>query len=390
MEEVVMQEKVERAFKEGDIEELKRLSVQAWNTSSRAHQLLGDLYRQAKQFQLAEHAYERSAPDNMSAIYGQIECWRNLNEKEPFMRAIEKFLSLGRYNEALFARIALASAEMGNVNIAQDLLTRIDQEGPLTNNAYSAFRCAKALVLLGERERAGEYIDQARKNAGDDENLHLEIATLDYDIDEYWEMRYNTSQGERTPVRVEDQSDEAYRQRTELDCSFLDMVFDKLFGKTIFASAADCGCGSGRLTPFLLTKSETLHSYDASPTAIEFARKNNPNLPRDAFNAANLSKVPLSSNTYDLVFDFTAIQHVSDPVLWGRVFENYIQSLKPRAHLFLVESCGDDLDRSEGHMNSASSETYIRMAKSLGCTLIYSEPRTGSDDGAMCMVFLKN
>lgn len=385
-----MQEEVERAFKERNIDELKRLSAQAWITSSRAHQLLGDLYRQSKQFQLAARAYERSAPDNMSAIYGQIECWKNLNEKEPFMRAIEKFLSLDRYNEALFARIALASTEMGNLNIARDLLARIDQGEPLTDNAYNAFRCAKALVLLGERERARAYIDQAKKNAGDNENLRLEIATLDYDIDEYWEMRYNTSQGERTPVRVEDQSDGAYRQRTELDCRFLEMVFDKLFGKAIFALVADCGCGSGRLTPFLATKSEALHSYDASPTAIEFARKNNPTLPGNTFNAANLSKVALLPNSYDLVFDFTAIQHVSDPVLWGKVFENYVQSLKSQAHLFLVESCGDDIDRSEGHMNSASPETYIRMAKSLGCTLIYSEARTGSDDGTVCMVFLKN
>ncbi len=380
-------EHAQTARQKNDVSALLKLSREAAYSASRCHQLLGDLYREKKLFEDAAQAYQNCAATNASAIYGEIECWKNLKDRAAFGDAVARYLALEGGNLVLLSRIFLAAAEIEETDLATTVFETICAV-PEAADARTAFRIAKALLLIGEKDRAQPYAAQAKAGAGEDEVLLLEIATLNYDLNEYWEQRYNTSQGERTPVPVADQSDAAYRIRRDRDIQFLDRVFDQLFAETQFDTMADCGCGSGRLTPCIAARATHLDSFDISPTAIGYAQANNPDLAHVKFQVANLAETPLDAQAYDLVFDFTAVQHVADPVLWKTVLENYVRAVKPGGYLFLVQYGGNDTDRQVFHVNNASIDTYISTLEAMGCVLIHREISPTPDNPTEeCIVF---
>ncbi len=358
---------------------------------SRGHQLIGDLWRRRREFSQALKAYdvslEASKNKNMASLYGKLECLKELGQHSLFQTALTKFRENARFNENLFSRLALAAAELGDKVNAQALIAEITQDGG--DEPRTWFRLAKARLLLGEKKDALNYAKRARDLAGGDKDLLLEIATIDYDVSEYWELRYNSSQGERTPVPVDAQSDQSYEKRTWRDVEFLKRTFSSLFGQAPFAKVADCGCGSGRLTPFLSEWAQDLDCFDISPTAISYAEWNNDGLPHVTFRSMDLSQTMLPAAAYDLVFDYTAVQHVSDPAQWRSTLRNYIQACKPGGMIFLLEVLSDGKDLSVLHVSNATPEDYVEIMETSGATLIHKEkaPWTDVSWSEICFVF---
>lgn len=389
-------QRIEQGLKSNDLQAAIQAAAHLGTVAaevSRGQQLLGDLLRRRRAFAQALDAYEASLKaseaKNMASLYGKLECLKELGRPDPFREGVAQFQKNARFNENLLSRLALAAAEMGERTHAQTLteeVTAKDSDDPRT-----WFRLAKAQLLLGEKESALKYAKKARDLAAGDKDLLLEISTISYDISEYWELRYNSSQGERTPVPVDAQRDHAYALRTRRDTDFLQATFSSLFGRTQFERVADCGCGSGRLTPFLSKWSETLDCFDISPTAIAYARKNNDSLPSIAFHSQDMSQTMLPASVYDLIFDYTAVQHVSDPDQWRSVLANYVQACKPGGIIFLLEVLSDGKELGVLHVSNATPEDYIKTVEAAGAKLIHREIAPWEDVSwqEICLAFRK-
>jgi len=386
---------IEESLKTNDLDTAKEAVKSIGDdpgTVSRAYQLLGDLFRRHKLFEEAHDSYKESITaskgNNTASAYGQLECLKTLNRVEDFKKAAVRFRDNDRLNENIISRTALAAAEIGDTDSASFLIKRFETDYGESNEPRSWFRISKACLLLGNREQSLKHAIQAKHYAEGNIDLLLEIATIDYDLDKYWEMRYNSSQGERTPVPVHCQSDDGYSERAARDSAFLTDSFHSLFGDTTFPVGADCGCGSGRLTSLLSKRCALLDCYDVSKTAVEYAKSNNTDLKNITYTAQNLSKTPLPKEKYDFVFDFTAVQHVSDPVLWGNVLSNYVTACKKGGIIFLVETIGDIGRRDVLHVSDATPQDYIDHMLSEGTRLIHQQTTPWGEEA--CLVFRKS
>lgn len=390
-------QRIEQGLKSNDLEAVTQAAANLGTVAadvSRGQQLVGDLLRRRRKFPQALDAYEislgASESKNMAALYGKLECLKELGRSDHFRKSLTQFQKTARFNENLLSRLALAAAEMGERTHALALIEEVATKG--SDEPRTWFRLAKAQLLLGEKDRALKDAKKARDLAAGDKDLLLEISTISYDISEYWELRYNSSQGERTPVPVDAQRDEAYAQRTRRDTDFLQTTFSSLFGQTKFEQVADCGCGSGRLIPFLSKWSENLDCFDISPTAIAYASKNNSNLPNLTFHSQDLSQTMLPASVYDFIFDYTAVQHVSGPDQWRSVLANYVQACKPGGIIFLLEVLSDGKELGVLHVSNAIPEDYIKTVEAAGAELIHKETAPWKDVPwkEICLVFRKS
>lgn len=380
---------IENAVAENDIETAKNALRLMKADQSRAHQLLGDLFRRQKLFADAIEAYETSIEVdklNIASAYGRMESLKGLGRVDEFKAAASDLRDNKKLNENLLSRIVLASAEVGDTVTTKFLIQRLLAEYPNSNDARTWFRLGKAWLLLGNREECLKYAKISKDNAIGNSDLLLEIATLDYKVDEYWELRYISSQGERTPVPVSSQSDSGYAERNLRDTKFLEETFFAFFGDAKFKKGADCGCGSGRLTKFLAKWCEDLDCFDISSTAVKFAQDNNKELSNVAFNTQNMCEVPLPAEKYDLIFDFTAVQHVADTTQWKSVLSNYMNAAKLGGILFFVEVKSDGGRREVLHVSNATPEDYIDHVTNSGAKLLHQQVTPW---GEICLIFEK-
>ncbi len=381
----------------------------------RFYQILGDLQRVQGTFVEASASYQKAIDADgvtpLGALYGKIECLKSLKDLEQFKSVFNLMLEYTRIDTNILSRSCLAAAEIGDRESWQRAVERLlygepdpkapHRIGPIAegqpkdpeaillreHNPRTWMRIAKSYILMDDRESAGRYSHTARAQVGEDKDLLVEISALDYDLNEYWELRYNSSQGERTPVPVRDQSDQGYVDRTKRDLAFLEENFNKLFAGMNFGKAADCGCGSGRLTPFLAKWCSNLECYDISPTAVKFAEKNNADMKQVTFHTLNMSENNLPAQSYNLVFDFTSVQHVSDRGLWTNVLVNYFHACKPGGYIYLVQVEGDGKRKDALHVSNATPSDYIKTFTDLGAELIFQETPPQWDE--ICLVFKK-
>lgn len=379
----------EGLFKDKDIEGLSRLAdrIEDRNTAEarRARQLLGDLLMNSGRFQDALKQFEMShnaqSGGNPAAVFGSVVCYRNLGDQKNFAQMVSTFIDSDYTNDGYLSRMLLLAAEQADKVSYDRIIEVLDLEGNGCVDARTWHRAAKAMVVMGDRERAVPLAQKAKELASGDSDILLLVAELDYDINEYWEKRYNSSQGERTPLMVSQQTDSAYQEVTDRDIAFLETTLHprrsannwlkSLLGKKeTFQRAVDCGCGSGRLVSYLAGRVNSLTCFDISQTAVKFARENNPGVSNVTFEVANLASHDLPEGSFDLVFDFTAIQHVADRDQWRRVLKNYVNACETGGTIYLVEAIGDDERQDLLHQTNASPDTYIKTAEEFGARFV--------------------
>lgn len=381
--------RAEELFKAKDLGGLRGIfnEIEDLNTvhARRVGQLLGNLLLNSGHTEEALVKYkisENALPTgNPAAMFGAAVCYRKLGDSENFARVVSKFIDVADYNEDSLSRLLLHAAEIVDQKSFERVAAALDLEGSGCQKPRIWHRAAKARVVMGDREGAAPLARRARELAADDPDLLLLIAELDYDINEYWEKRYNSSQGERTPLMVSQQSDDVYNEVTVRDEKFLRATlrpvrFDlRRLAATLglgkpFKKVVDCGCGSGRLVGYLATKSETLSCFDISQTAVNFARENNAGVSNVSFEVANLANRALPVASFDLVFDFTAVQHVADRDQWRSVLKNYVNACAEGGTIYLFEAIGDDQRRDVLHQTNASPETYIKTMEEFGARFV--------------------
>jgi SAM-dependent methyltransferase len=74
----------------------------------------------------------------------------------------------------------------------------------------------------------------------------------------------------------------------------------------------DLGCGSGRWATFVAPRVAKLHCVDASPKALEVARRNLRHLPNCELHLASVEDIPLSDGSMDFGYSLGVLHHVPD------------------------------------------------------------------------------
>lgn len=107
----------------------------------------------------------------------------------------------------------------------------------------------------------------------------------------------------------------------------------------------DAGCGAGRMAGLLAAQGAQVSGVDLSPTMIEIARREYPDL---AFDVADLSDLPTGDAQLGGVFAWYSIIHTA-PGRLPRIFDEFCRVLAPGGFLLL----GFQVGQGPRHMTSA-------------------------------------
>lgn len=78
------------------------------------------------------------------------------------------------------------------------------------------------------------------------------------------------------------------------------------------ATGFDLGCGSGRWAKIAAKRVGSLHCIDASPAALEVARKNLSDIANVEFHNASVDSIPLEDSSMDFGYSLGVLHHVPD------------------------------------------------------------------------------
>ncbi len=98
------------------------------------------------------------------------------------------------------------------------------------------------------------------------------------------------------------------------------------------ASVMDVGCGSGRWAQFVAPKVDTLTLVDASPAALNVARRNLANVNNVEFFERSVAELPGEDESYDVIYSLGVLHHIPDT---GAGISACVAKLKPGGY-FLV------------------------------------------------------
>jgi|SRR3989304_8897977 len=106
----------------------------------------------------------------------------------------------------------------------------------------------------------------------------------------------------------------------------------KLLGKIIRSSLRilDLGCGEGTRLNYLCKNPDSCVGVDISSKAVEIAKKK---YARISFLNANLEKLPLKDESFDLVYSAFVLEHLDQP---ERVINEAVRVLKKGGRMLLV------------------------------------------------------
>jgi len=94
----------------------------------------------------------------------------------------------------------------------------------------------------------------------------------------------------------------------------------------------DLGCGSGRWANFVAPRVARLHCIDASPAALEVARKNLTSHRNCEFHCASVDAIPLPDSSADFAYSLGVLHHIPDT---QRGIAECVRKLKPGAPFLL-------------------------------------------------------
>ncbi len=106
--------------------------------------------------------------------------------------------------------------------------------------------------------------------------------------------------------------------QSALDESEAAQHFDRYFSLVDLESlpsnavAMDVGCGSGRWAKFVAPAVGNLHLVDASPEALEVAKRNLGGQQNCTFHVASVDALPVPDGSMDLVYSLGVLHHVPD------------------------------------------------------------------------------
>lgn len=94
----------------------------------------------------------------------------------------------------------------------------------------------------------------------------------------------------------------------------------------------DAGCGTGRWARFVAPRVGMLHCVDASPEALEVARRTLADQPNCRFHNASIAAMPFEPGTMDFGYALGVIHHLPDPAAGLRAC---VRALRPGAPLLV-------------------------------------------------------
>ncbi|MGE5278596.1 MAG: class I SAM-dependent methyltransferase [Acidobacteriota bacterium] len=109
---------------------------------------------------------------------------------------------------------------------------------------------------------------------------------------------------------VSDAGGAASRLRNELERLGVRRCLDAAAGERPIRSAADVGCGHGRLTPVLAEFAGRAVGFEREEELLARARRSQPGVEWVAI--ADLSSLPAPEGSFDFAMTFTVLQHVPD------------------------------------------------------------------------------
>jgi ubiquinone/menaquinone biosynthesis C-methylase UbiE len=127
-----------------------------------------------------------------------------------------------------------------------------------------------------------------------------------------------------------DQSEMSDHERAEMFGQyFASFPWDSISSSAV---GIDVGCGSGRWAELVAPRVGTLHCVDASPAALEIARRNLSVHPNCMFHLASVSDLPLDDGAADFGYCLGVLHHVPDTFDGLR---EIVRTLKPGAPLLV-------------------------------------------------------
>ena len=106
--------------------------------------------------------------------------------------------------------------------------------------------------------------------------------------------------------------------QTGMSADERDRIFDsyfRIFPKTALNPAAvgfDVGCGSGRWAQCVAPRVGRLHCIDASPAALDVAKRNLGAAPNCEFHHASVASLPIPESSMDFGYSLGVLHHVPD------------------------------------------------------------------------------
>lgn len=100
----------------------------------------------------------------------------------------------------------------------------------------------------------------------------------------------------------------------------------------------DAGCGSGWITGHLHSRGLDVTGIDLSPSLIEIARRNHPEV---RFEVGSLTDLPVVPGSLDGIVCWYVLHHIPDAFV-GTVFDQFTAALSDGGHLVLGGHVGDE------------------------------------------------
>jgi len=164
----------------------------------------------------------------------------------------------------------------------------------------------------------------------------------------------------------------AERRRDSQDVRLLSEFMERL---SVNAKVLDAGCGAGLPISQMLNERFRVTGVDFSEAQIELAKKNVPNV---RFLCEDMTKLDFPDSAFDGITSYYAIIHIPreehQPLL-----ANFHRMLKPGGLALLclgAEHLIDDVDEdylgTRMYWSHYDTETYLKMLKECGFTILWS------------------
>lgn len=163
------------------------------------------------------------------------------------------------------------------------------------------------------------------------------------------------------------------RTRDSEDIRLLDDLIRRL---PTGASVLDAGCGAGVPVSQILSQKFHVTGVDFSESQIKLAMKHVPNA---QFICEDMTRLDFPDHTFDAICSYYAIIHIPREEHQA-LFANFHRMLKPLGITLLCLGMGsiiDDIDENflgtRMYWSHFDSETYLRMLKETGFSVIWSK-----------------
>lgn len=172
--------------------------------------------------------------------------------------------------------------------------------------------------------------------------------------------------------------------RTPVDRAVLGLFCDLAAERDDGATAvADVGCGTGRLTPFLVGRGLLPHGVDLSPEMVRVARRDHPATP---FAVADVRDLPFDDATLAGAVCWYSLMYLA-PDARPRAFAELARVVRPGGYLAAAFKVGDDRLRRGGARVGAAFDVYwrspatmLRDVTAAGFRVVFSACRPAEPD----------